>query len=269
VIPEVEGLAADERGLVLGLTRGGGGETSARLAGVGAERCVAAVAALGRLTLEARRAGEAELAAEIAAPLPAGLSRVHPGWLRRVLEGETGQVVRAVVRDAPAEVRRVAEEILAGRSEGAGQPLTGPLVAELQRAVFASLAPQPPGPPRARALCELPVESLLDEIDRRGAEAVGLAVAGAPDAVVARAAAGAGERWARAVIAAAKRPAAPEDRAVARALVASAAGRDAVRAVGLLAVAREIAVEGAGALTAVAQRLPPAVGDALLAVSGD
>jgi len=271
VIAEVEGLAADERGFVLGVARAGELGAVSTLAGPGAERCAAVLVALGALSPEDRRAGVAALAAEVGAPLPAGMSRVHPGWLRRVLARESGAVVRAVVRDAPDEVRRVAEEILVARGEAPGPALTGPLVADLQRAVFSPFAPQPPGPPRARALCELPVAGLLDEIDRRGAEALGLAVAGAPDAVVARAAAGAGERWARAVITAAKTPAAPEDRAAARALVASASGRDAVRAVGLLAVQREIALEGEGALLAVAQRLPPAVGDALLvcAASGD
>jgi hypothetical protein len=263
VIPEVEGLAADERGFVLGLARAGGIGASARLVGTASDRCAAAIAALGRLPV-----GVEALAVEVAALLPAGLSRVHPGWLRRVLEGETGAVLRGVVRDAPDEVYRVAEELLASRGERLSRPLTGPLVADLQRAVFAPLAPQPPGPPRARALCDLTFAGLLDEIDRRGAEAVGQAVAGAPDAVVARAAAGAGERWARTVIAAAKRPGTADDRAAARALVASASGRDAVRAVGLVAVAREIALEGAGALAAVAQRLPPSVGDALLAASG-
>ena len=133
--------------------------------------------------------------------------------------------------------------------------------------MFAALAPQPPGPTRARALCELPFAGLLDELDRRGAEAAGVAVAGAPDAVVARArppalASGAGRPT---VIAAAKGSAGLEDRASARALVASASGRDAVRAGGVLAVAREIAREGQAALLAVAQRLPPTVGDALLA----
>ena len=98
--------------------------------------------------------------------------------------------------------------------------------------------------------------------------ALGVALAGAPDAVVARAAAGAGEPFARVVLAAAKAPASPEARAEARGLVASvpAAGatRGAVRAVGLHAVARAVAPEGRAALRAVAQRLPPAVGDALL-----
>jgi hypothetical protein len=271
VISEVEGLAADERGFVLGLARASALEADPPLAGPGAERCGVAVAALRRLAPEVRCVEEEALAAEIAAPWPAGLSRVHPGWLRRALEGEGGDVIRAVVRDAPIEVRRVAEEILAARAEPPGNPIDAPAVADLQRAVFALLAPQPPGPPTARALCELPLVSLLDEIDGRGAEALGRALSGAPDAVVARAAAGTGERWARVVITAAKGTAPLEARAEARALVASASGRDAVRAIGLRAVTRELAPEGRAALVAVAQRLPPTVGDALLtcAASGE
>jgi hypothetical protein len=269
VIPEVEALAVDERGLVLGLLRGGARDPGASLSGPGADRCRAACLAVRALPPDEAAAARASLAAEVAAPLPSGLARVHPGWVRRALEAETTAVIRAVVCGAPDEIRSVADELLALRDEPAGPPIGGARVAELQRAVFASLAPVPEGAsgtPRARSLCELPLAALLDEIDRRGASAVGIALAGAPDAVVARAAAGAGARWARVVLAAAKGPAPREARAEARALVAAAASaRDAVRAVGLRALAREVAPEGHAALAAVAQRLPPAVGDALLA----
>ena len=275
VIPEVEGLAADERGLVFGLLsglpRGGGAGVNARLAGPGAERCRAAVAAVLSLAPEAQTAARAALGAEIGAGLPAGLERVHPGWVRRALEGERGDVIRAVVRGAPPEVTRVADELLAARDEPAGPPFDGRAVAELRRAVFAALAPMPGpgGPPRACALCALTFSQLLEEVDRRGATALGLALAGAPDAVVARAAAAAGEPHAREVLAAARSATSPEARAAARALVTSVpegeAARGGVRAVGLRAVARDVAPEGEAALTAVAQRLPPAVGDAQIA----
>jgi hypothetical protein len=229
------------------------------------------VAAVRSLAPEAEAAARAALGAEIAAGLPAGLALVHPGWVRRALEGERGAVVCAVLRGAPDEVARVAEEILAARDEPAGPPIDGPAVAELQRAIFAGLAPVPgpAGPPRAGALCALTFSQLLEEIDRRGAAALGLALLGAPDAVVARAAAVAGEPHARGVLAAARSAASPEARAAARALVASVppgeAARGGVRAVGLRAVARDVAPEGEAALAAVAQRLPPAVGEALLA----
>src|SRR5262249_49883770 len=156
----------------LGLARAGGLEAATPLAGAGAERCEGARVTLRGLAPEARRTDERALAAEIAAPLPAGLARVHPGWLRRALAGERGAVVRAVVRGARDEVRRVADELLAARAEPADRSMDAAMIADLQRGVFACLAPQPPGPPRARALCELPLEKLLDEIDRRGAEAL-------------------------------------------------------------------------------------------------
>src|SRR5258708_37289224 len=58
VIPEVEGLAADERGLVLGLLRSGAaaGAGLTALAGPGADRCRAALAAVEALPPEARAA---------------------------------------------------------------------------------------------------------------------------------------------------------------------------------------------------------------------
>jgi hypothetical protein len=271
VIPEVEGLAADERGVVFGLLRGG--EAASGLAGRSGERCRAALAAVRALPPDGRAAERAALAAEIAAPLPAGLSRVHPGWLRRVLEAESSDVVRAAARGAPAGVARIAADILEVRDEPPRRSLGGPRVADVQRAVFAALAPMPAagsGPPLSGALCALTCSALIEELDRRGATALGHAVAGAPDAVVARAAAGAGPELAPILLAAARGGVTPEARAEARALAAGASPRTtrvhgAVRAVGLRAVARAVAPEGEAALAAVAQSLPPALGDALLA----
>jgi hypothetical protein len=273
VIPEVEGLAADEQGLVLGLLSAGAPQALDWFAGPGAARCRAALDAVTALGRGAMAAERKELADEIGAPLPAGLALVHPGWLRRVLEGEPSHIVRAVAQGAPEGVARVADDLLAFRDEPPRRPLEGPRVADLQRAVFAPIAPMPRaggGPPVARALCFLPFSALLEEIDRRGATTIGLAVAGAPDAVVARAAAGAGPAFASIVLAAAKSGPAPEVRAEARSVVSADRVRmtiahGAVRATGLCAVARAVAPEGEAALAAVAQSLPPALGDALLA----
>jgi hypothetical protein len=277
VIAEVESLAADERGVVLGLVASGAeAAAAARLAGPGRERCVSALAALARLPEDGRDAVRASLASALLAPLPEGLDQVHPGWIRRVLERESSGIVRAVARALPEPVRSVAAELLGARGESVAAPSPvpeGSVLEALRRGLFADLAPMPgaagASTPLARRLCALPSPALLEEVDRRGASALGLALAGAADAVLARAAAGAGEPFARVVLAAAREPASPEARAVARALVASVpaseAARGAVRAVGLRAVARAIAPEGPAALAAVAQRLPPAVGDALLA----
>jgi hypothetical protein len=277
VISEVEALAADERGLALGLLIGAGGVNAAgRLAGPGADRCRAALETLATLSEEARVAEGAALAAALEAPVPDGIEHMHPGWIRRALEAEPSELLRAVTRGMPAEVRRVADELLAARGEAPRERARlpeGPGLAGVRRTLFAGLAPMPTAGgrdlPRARALCALTSAALIDEIDRRGATTLGAALAGAPDAVVARAAAGAGEPFARIVLAAAKSPSVPEERARARALLAelpaSEAARGAVRAAGLRAVAREVAAEGGAAVAAVAQRLPPALGDVLLA----
>lgn len=276
VISAVEALAVDERGLALGLLlAGGGADAAACLAEPGRERCRAALEALAA-SGEARAMVREALAAELGAPVPAGLEEVHPGWIRGALEGEPVALVRAVTRGLPPEVGRVADELLRAHGDAPGAPALlpeGPGLDGLRRTLFGGLAPMPPGAPgsmpRARALCALPRAALVDEVDQRGAAALGLALAGAPDAVVARAAAAAGEPAARAVLAAARALSKPDARAAARALIEDVpspeAGRGAVRAVGLRALARELAPEGAAALAAVAQRLPPAVGERLLA----
>jgi hypothetical protein len=285
VIEEVESLGADERGFVLGvLAAGGDGGAAGGLAAPARDRCEAALRALAQRSDDERATERAALTAAVAAPVPEGLAEVHPGWIRRALEGEASDVMRAVARGLPDAARRVAGELLAARgeslAEGAALP-EGPGLVALRRGLLAGLAPMPgaagPGLALARGLCALSSAALLDEIDRRGAAALGLALAGAPAGVVARAAAAAGEPLAQEVLAAARGPAPLAARAEARALVAAGpTGRErgglpmggergGVRAVGLRAIAGALAPEGAAALAAVAQRLPPAVGDALLA----
>jgi hypothetical protein len=196
--------------------------------------------------------------------------------VRSALEGESSALVRAAARGLPDEVTRVADELLRARGESgrAGEAIPeGPALDGLRRRVFGALAPTPAargaGMPLARALCALPGAALLDELDRRGAETLGLALAGAAPDVVARAAAGVGEPLARVLVGAARAAANPADRASARRLVASVKPDEAVagaaRAVGLRVLARALLGEGAAAVAAVAQRLAPAVGDALVA----
>ena len=272
---EVAGLGADERGVVFGLWRAGSADGVA-LAGVGAERCRAALAALVALPDEARVAERDALAAELSNDVPAGLDRVHPGWIRRLLEDEPSAIVAAVAVGLPAEIGRVADEIVSARGDEARALPVGPAVAGLRRALFSALAPVPSsesgGPARARALCALSFAGLVEELERRGAATLGLALVGAPDAVVARAAAGVGAPLAGVVLASARSDSTAASRAEARALVADVArasarqdSRVVAREVGLRVVAREVAAEGGAALAAVAQRLPPALGDLLLA----
>jgi type III secretion protein L len=193
VIPVAEGLAVDERGVLLGLLVAGAPiDATDRLVGAGAGRCRAAL--------------------EAVAALP------EREW--------------AAARATVASTLR----------------------------------------PLARALCALTSEALIEEIDARGAATLGVALSGGAVEVIARAAAGVGEPLARVVLAAAKSVAAPADRTAARALLADVpaaeAAGGAARAVGLRVLARELSPEGAFALTEVAQRLPPALGEVLLACAG-
>jgi hypothetical protein len=280
VIAAVEGLSADEQGAVLGLARAGASpQAAARLEGAAGVRCRTALEALAGLPEGARAAELVALAGLVTAPVPAGLERVHPGWLRRALQDESEPVLRAVADGLPAEVGRVVDEILGGRGEDLGPPRFAPaasVIADLRRILFSGLVPMPADGsgqaiPLARALCALSTAALVEEIDRRGAATLGLALRGAPAEAVARAAAGVGEPLARVVISAAKGATGglAEARAWARALVESVPPEEAVRgvtrAVGLRAVAHDLAGEGGTSLAAVAQRLPPTVGDALLA----
>ncbi len=145
------------------------------------------------------------------------------------------------------------------------------MLAELRRAAFASLVPMPrradaehaDAPPWLR-LAVLPFPALLAEIERRGVMTLGTSLAGAPPAVVARAAASAGRALGAVVLEAARRSPAGEERERARALVAAAARAaetnvGSTTVVGLLALASELAV-AAGAARVIAQRLPPRLG---------
>jgi hypothetical protein len=152
VHPTAVALPLSGKGLVLGallartapdtfLTRFGGG-SGAR--GRGARE---ALAAGSRST---RAATLAELIALGRAQVPAGLELVHPGWLRERLAPEPSPVIRRVVAGLPAEVPRVAGEIL---RERAGQPIDQPTsdggpyaagAAEPRRHVSAGLVPLAP-----------------------------------------------------------------------------------------------------------------------------
>jgi hypothetical protein len=121
-------------------------------------------------------------------------------------------------------------------------------------------------------LASSPTAELLAEVARAGAETLGLSLAGAPAAVQARAAAQAGPgTLAEVVLAAAGRgpPEAERQRArqsvAAAAAVTDGAGVSPTQVVGLSAIARGLATEPSSAVRAVAQRLPRALGQILLA----
>src|SRR5262249_34552159 len=110
--------------------------------------------------------------------------------------------------------------------------------------------------------------ALPAEIERRGAVTLGTSLAGAPAAVVARAAAAAGSAFGPVVLEAARRSPPAEDRERARALVEAAApGPEAsgpsAPIVGRLALASELTA-ASGAAQVIAQRLPPRLGRILV-----
>jgi hypothetical protein len=270
----VAALSMEERGFVLGTLLAGRGEGPAALAG--GPSCQAALSALAVQPRSLRASAMADLLALLRAPVPAGIERVHPGWLRERLEREPSPVLRAITDELPVEVRRVAAELLVARGEpGNGPPLAHPpgRVIELRRAVFADLVPLtgPAGPagPEAQRLMELSFAAVEEAIEMRGAATMGASLRGALAPVVAQAAAGLGGRLGRALLSAAREAGPPEERDRARLLVSTAAGEDwaplAMR-LGLRALAVVLAAEGGDAAAAVGQRLPPPLGRRLIAL---
>jgi hypothetical protein len=279
VHPAVAALPLSEKGLVLGalLARMSPDTFLTRFGEEAGARGRSALEALAGETRSARAATLAELIALVQAPVPAGIERVHPDWLRERLAPEPSAVIRLVVAGLPAEVQRVADEILRGRADqrttGEGAFAAG--AAELRRHVFAGLVPlAPPGAPTgpvASALVPLPFVALAEAIQRRGVETLGISLRGAPPAIVARAATGLGEGLAPALLDAAARPGPTEERNRARRLVAEVAGEkpaihpaDLAAHLGTRALAAALVPEGRDAALAIAQRLPVTVGRRLL-----
>jgi hypothetical protein len=275
VHPAVAALSMEERGYILGTLLAGRGAGPAGLAA--GPRCQAALGVLAAQPRSLRAAALADLIALLRAPVPAGIERVHPGWLRERLEREPSPVLRAITDELPVEVRRVTAEILTSRGEpGGGPPLAHPpgRVIELRRAVFGDLVPLtgPAGPsgPEAQGLMELSFAAVEEAIEMRGAATMGASLRGAPAPVVAQAAAGLGGRLGRALLEAARQAGPPEERDRARLLVSAAAGEDwaslAMR-LGLRALAVALTAEGGDGAAAVGQRLPPALGRRLMALA--
>ena len=275
--PAVAALSLEERGFVLGSLLAGGAPGPAGLAG--GPRCQVALTALAAQPRSLRAATMADLIALLRAPVPAGLERVHPGWLRERLEPEPTPVLRAITDELPFEVRRLAAEILVSRGESASAPpLAQPpgRVIELRRAVLGDLVPLagPAGPAAAEAgaLMELSFAAVEEAIEMRGAATMGASLRGAPGPVLAQAAAGLGGRLGRTLLEAARQPGEPRERDQARVLVSAAAGEDwaplAMR-LGLRALAVSFNAQGDGGdgAAAVAQRLPPALGRRLIALA--
>lgn len=281
--PVVAALPFEEKGLVLGalLARMSPEAASARFGGDTGARCRTALEAIGAEPRAGRAAALAALLALVRAPVPAGLERIHPGWLRERFVSESSAVIRAVTDGMPVEVRRVAHEVLAERAEDPNGPaptLATAGLAGLRRNLFAGLVPiAGPGHPAAsgvHGLLALSFAALEETIELRGAETIGTSLQGAPSTVVARAAAGLGGRQARVVLDAATRPGPIEAREAARRLVGATASEKPADAnlawdLGARALAAELAAEGTAALLAVAQRMPPERGRRWLEYAGE
>jgi hypothetical protein len=277
VHPAVAALPLEEKGFVLAtmLARTPADEARSRLGGEAGARCAAAVATLAGAPRAERASALAALIALVRAPVPAGLERIHPGWLRERFERESSAVIRAVVPGLPPEVTRVAEQVLEARGEAAGTPeRRATAEPQLQRIVFAALVPMTgPGAAsgaRARELLALGPEHLVAAIERAGAATLGASLRGSDGATVARAAAALGETLAAVVVEAAARQTTEATRARARDIVASVgrpAASEAAWELGARAVAAELDGDTA-AIAAVAQRLPPERGRRLLQAAG-
>ncbi|HET6150593.1 MAG TPA: hypothetical protein VFH68_23845 [Polyangia bacterium] len=308
--PTIPGLPDELGGLILALalaTPPAGDDAAAwrlavaaRVAGEAGDACRAALAELEAQPRAARAQTILRLVQRVTAPVPAGIARVHPSWLRAALEGEATEILVAVTAGLPEAVREVAREIVEGRGETWTWNVTehahvGVLVHdpahedahadvhvhdqagaldELRRAIFCGLVAMP-DPTEAhldwQRLTALPVADLLAMLARDGADTLGVSLSGAPAPVLARAAAQAGGTLAETVLTAAGGDVSPEQRGRARELVAAAVSltRDgtsgATQAVGLVGLARRLGGELPSAAHAVAQRLPRAQGQIVLA----
>jgi hypothetical protein len=276
VHPAVAALPFAEKGLVLGaLLAHLPPETfGARFpAAAGGQ---AAMAALAAETRTARASTLAALLALVRAPLPAGIERIHPGWLRERLTTESSPVVHAVTHGLPPEVRRISDALLAERGDRETVNISPLAAAELRRRVFAGLVPVAgpgaPAGPEAAPLMALPLEAVEAAVERRGAVTLGVSLRGAPGQVVARAAANLGDRLAPALVEAAAKTGSPAARDAARRLVERVAAErpgDLAAHLGARALAVALAPEGRDAVQALAQRLAPPLGRRLLAFAAE
>ena len=283
--PAVAALPFAEKGLVLGalLARMPPETFAARFPGAPGSRV--ALEALGAESRSARASTLAALISLVRAPVPAGVERIHPGWLRERLAPESSAVVRAVTEGLPPEVRRIGDQLLAERGDGrnvavppaaisstGSSALSSAGAAELRRRLFAGLVPLgelgAPTGPVAGPLMALSFAALEEAIERRGAAILGLSLRGAEARVIARAAANLGGRLAEALLDAASGPGPVDARDNARRLVERVAAEkpvDLVAHLGGRDLAMALGPEGPDAAQAVAQRLPPPLGRRLLA----
>lgn len=254
-------LTPEERGLVAGLASLGA-EKSAVDRLLAPSRVAGAWHRIRELPREQRVTALAELLRDLLAPVPADIDTLHPTWVADALSGEPPALAAALALEGLGEGTAVSP-----------LPLDPEARAQLRRLVFAPLEPLTAAPagPLGAALAALSEADLLFEVTRRGAQTLGVSLAGAPLEARARAMASAGAPWSSEIAAAADRHVPPTAREQARTLVARASRTPAptplhrLRAVGLASLAADLTTEGRSSLRHVAGRLPVELGRLLLA----
>jgi hypothetical protein len=276
VHPAVAALPFAEKGLVLGALLAHMPPESFAARFPAAARGRAAIETLAGEPRAARASTLAELMALVRAPVPAGIERIHSGWLRERLAPESSPVIDAVAQGLPPEVRQIADALLAERADGQQVALSAAGATELRRRVFAGLVPVAgpgaPAGPEAAPLMALPLAGVEAAVELRGAATLGVSLRGAPGQVVGRAAANLGDRLATALVEAAAKAGPVEARAAARRLVEGVAAEkptDLAAHLGARALAVALGPEGPDAVQAVAQRLAPPLGRRLLAFAAE
>lgn len=129
-------------------------------------------AALRAMPRAKRAALLAAWIAELQAPFPPGMERLHPSWVAEALQSEPEDLWPALLMGVPnaAQVRAC----FSGRAipEADSQAWHMDAVMEMQRSVFAPLTPlcAPPSGPCGASLCRLSCDELSAEVERQGAE---------------------------------------------------------------------------------------------------
>jgi len=248
-------LDSEKRALVLvSVLRAGVDAPGLLERGPGGPDCVGAARALLALPARVRAERLAALAWRLFAPLPPGLSEVHPSWIEAATAGEPAYLVAAARHGGPPG-----------------------LTIYLRRRILGQLVAMPQGPPRARALLDLDdlprlsfaaLERLVETLGRRRVVAA-FGVAGPP--AIAQLAARLGEPWGSELVIEARRLHRHDREEGQRALLQMAElarraqhGRTLVLRAGAGRLAPALFEWGGDLLGQVAQRLPFLTGRMLL-----
>jgi hypothetical protein len=164
--PVLTALSVGERGCLLGASLLGLEEPA------GLPVPAEAWAALRALPKAKRAALLAAWIAELQAPFPGGMERLHPSWVAEALAREPEDLWPALLMGLPnaAHVRACFPGKVIPEADSKAWHLDA--VTEMQRHIFACLSPLCviPSGPRGASLCRLSSDELLAEVDSRGAD---------------------------------------------------------------------------------------------------